>query len=456
VTCPEHSVTGVVAGECSCDAGYFHWYNTKALGGEMSYSEDFSGRTFRNHVYSTGKGTLSVVRATYLEMQCDGEDWGGASMYYPGTYPVDVSDPACSMPLVISYQVNGIQNTSQTSTYFQCVACSPGTYSDNTGVDSCTMCLPTTFQDQSGGTECKDCTPGSISGDGMDFCNPCPVDMYEKDNDCAPCPSGTYSTEPGAAECVSCPPNTWSDGTSIGCKQCPSWSLSAGQGSDCVCYKGLYMHKVGSSMACMQCPRGSFSGADSNFCSLCPAGTYGDRMAMGECTACPFNSSALPGSTVCLPCVSPQTPSEDGSVCEDCPQGMVCTPNGEVMMCPTGTYGAGTGVTSMAQCLDCPLNKVCTDAKTVESCPPNTHSSPRATSMQDCECDYGFDCTYTKSIRGKVVLPISPEEFDSVMQENFVHAIAEAAGISRVSVPVIGYECFYDTRACFQVFRRAG
>jgi hypothetical protein len=76
--------------------------------------------------------------------------------------------------------------------------------------------------------------------------------------------------------------------------------------------------------------------------------------------------------------------------------------------------------------------------------------------MQDCECDYGFDCTYTKSIRGKVVLPISPEEFDSVMQENFVHAIAEAAGISRVSVPVIGYECFYDTRACFQVFRRAG
>lgn len=427
--CPPHSGTGPDHVGCLCGPGYYHWYNTKALGGDMSYSEDFSGRTFRNHVYPTGKGTLAVIQATYLKMQCAGEDWGGASMFYPGTYPVDVSDPACSMPLVISYRVNGIQNTSETSTYFQCAACPPGTYSDYTGVDSCTMCLPTTYQDASGGTACKDCIPGTISGDGMDFCNPCPANTYEKENDCASCPSGKYSTEPGAAECVSCPPNTWSDATSIGCKQCPSWSLSAGQGSDCVCYEGLYMHRVGASISCMQCPTGSYSPSDSNVCSLCPTGKYGDRMAMGACTACPSDSSALRGSTVCTPCVTPQTPSADGSVCEDCPQGMVCTPSGEVLMCPPGTYGAGTGVTSIDQCLDCPPNKVCTDAKTVESCPPNTHSAPQATSMHDCECDYGFDCTYTKSVRGKVVLPISPEDFDSVMRDNFVQAIAEAAGI---------------------------
>jgi hypothetical protein len=49
--------------------------------------------------------------------------------------------------------------------------------------------------------------------------------------------------------------------------------------------------------------------------------------------------------------------------------------------------------------------------------------------MLSCECDYGFDCTYTKSVRGKVVLPVTPENFDENMRISFINAVAEAAGV---------------------------
>ena len=64
----------------------------------------------------------------------------------------------------------------------------------------------------------------------------------------------------------------------------------------------------------------------------------------------------------------------------------------------------------------------------MEQCPPNTHSVSGSSSILECVCDDGFDCSYTNSVKGKVVLPVAPEDFDSVMQANFVQAIAEAAG----------------------------
>jgi hypothetical protein len=57
--------------------------------------------------------------------------------------------------------------------------------------------------------------------------------------------------------------------------------------------------------------------------------------------------------------------------------------------------------------------------------------------MLSCECDYGFDCSYTKSIQGKVVLPIAPEDFDEIMRNNFILSIAESAGVSPDRVKII-------------------
>jgi hypothetical protein len=47
---------------------------------------------------------------------------------------------------------------------------------------------------------------------------------------------------------------------------------------------------------------------------------------------------------------------------------------------------------------------------------------------------------YTKSLRGKVVLPVEPESFDEDMQQSFVQAIADAAGVSPDRVRIISIE----------------
>lgn len=193
-------------------------------------------------------------------------------------------------------------------------------------------------------------------------------------------------------------------------------------------------------MVCAQCPPGTFSTSLSNVCIQCPSGTYGDSDAMGTCVSCPPGQAAAPGSIACAPCIPPQIPTDDGRMCQDCPKGMVCALDGKVMVCPTGTYSPFTGVTSLDQCMTCPPNQVCNDPTTAEECPPNTHSVAGATSMLQCECDLGFDCTYTKSLQGKVVLPIEPETFDAVMRESFIQAIADAAGVSPDRVRIISVE----------------
>jgi hypothetical protein len=85
----------------------------------------------------------------------------------------------------------------------------------------------------------------------------------------------------------------------------------------------------------------------------------------------------------------------------------------------------------VSQCLPCPPNKVCSDAITVEACPPHTHSVSGTISMLACECDFGFDCTYTKAMKGRVVLPVSSADFET-MRDHFIKAIAESAGKGQV------------------------
>ena len=196
----------------------------------------------------------------------------------------------------------------------------------------------------------------------------------------------------------------------------------------CTCFEGLYLLRSENSLACIQCPAGKYSSGKSNVCSPCPPATYNNRMSMAVCVPCPENYTAIGGATECITCTPPQIPKDDRSGCQDCPIGRVCLSGGDIISCPQGTYGPPEGgLTSVSQCLPCPPNKVCSDAITVEACPPNTHSVPGATSMLACECDFGFDCTYTKSVKGRVVLPVSSTDFET-MRDHFIKAIAESAG----------------------------
>lgn len=452
MSCPRNSLSvenATSASACMCSEGFFKAYNAKAHGGVVTYRSDELGRKYAVHTLTVWGQEFTVMKPVMLAMTCgNGGVWPSTFLEADTYYIKSEGMESCELPLSIQYTVDVEPDPSETTTYFQCNRCQTGTFSDMAGVDQCNMCWEGTYQNQIGATQCEPCPPGTVAGRGMAQCMPCPMHTYQVANECLPCAAGKFTSDVGSTSCVGCPPDTWSDEGAGGCKQCPPWSRSAGGTgpTGCVCYEGLFLEvstfegEGGSFMGCMQCPRGSFSGKDSNLCTLCPAGTYGDRDAMAACMACPPGQVAMPGSTACAPCIIPQIPTSDGRMCQDCPKGMVCQEDGAVITCPLGTYGPFTGATSLDQCMTCPPNQVCSEPSVAESCPPNTHSKPGSTSMLQCECDFGFECMYTKSLRGKVVLPVEPESFDEDMQQSFVQAIADAAGVSPDRVRIISIE----------------
>lgn len=462
VSCPRNSVSmnASNAAGCLCPPGYFHSYNSKAYGGEMSFSVGNDGRTYRNHVYPNGIGELVVVKTVMMEMTCTGADGVSREVimrdqYYPNAYPVRMVDTAaCRLPFIITYEVDGMPDPAETQTYFECKRCSPGFFSDVQGVDACTMCLSGSYQNVSGATTCKSCDAGSYSGDGMDRCEKCPLQTFQSGNECQMCPAGKFTLTQGATSCVGCPPHTWSEpdifGTLQGCRQCPPWSTSSGGTgvSGCKCFEGLYLYSnqelllATGELACLPCAAGTYSPANSNVCRPCPPGTFSATGAAAVCTPCARNASSLGGATACTPCPFPTVATQDGSGCQPCPAGFICKPTGEIVTCPAGKYGPTAGLTSLSQCQQCPINKVCADGKTMESCPPNTYSLAGSTKLTDCKCRDGFDCTYTKSVKGLVVLPVAPENFDATMRQNFINAIAAAAGVSPSRVKIVSISLY--------------
>jgi hypothetical protein len=446
VTCPRHSMRLNVSGDgvtdanqaCKCLEGYFHSYNSKAYGGAMTYATDEGGRTYRVHTYADGKGLFIVMKAVMMEVTCTAADGVGREVilrdwYEPDRYRIDVQDTACILPFRISYEVDGPPDAGETETFFQCRQCKPGFYSDVQGVDQCNWCLPGTYQNSTGTTACRQCQPGNISSAGMASCYPCPEDTYQVSNECRTCPAGKYSYG-GATACLSCPENTWKDPDmprGPGCQLCPPWSTSAGGSgaAGCRCAEGLYMYASPWQVVCAQCPRGKYSSGSSNECAPCPVGTYSDTMATSSCTSCATREAAPGGATACTQCVSPYVPNGNRSACQLCPGGYVCLPSGMILLCPKGSYGGAKGLTSMEQCVPCPIGYACPDPDTVEPCPPNTYSLPGASNLKECMCRDGFDCTYTKSVKGKLVLPISVSEFTAAMQQELIKAIAESAGM---------------------------
>jgi hypothetical protein len=431
IMCPRNTVTKNVTmlTDCSCSPGYYTAYNTKITGGDEDYFTDATGQIYKQHKFVGGVGEISVIIPVTLSLSCNGELLHEPFMWFPGRYPVDVTSTDCPPPFAISYPVDVVYDNSETSSYFQCSACPSGMYSDAEAMLECIGCKAGTYQDTAGQSSCKDCKPGSISGDSALVCDICPTGSTQNGNKCKPCAAGFYAGN--SVECLKCNPNTWSEEGATVCKACPPWSESMGGTSlqGCICWEGLYMDTSYGLPSCMQCMAGRYSPRGSNDCIFCPNGTFSATIAQSSCLPCPDRSIATLGATACIGCAVGESPSSDGMSCQSCPPGMVCAQGQPIVACPPGTYSSVTGFTSVDQCLSCPPNRICTDPKSIEPCPPNTHSVPGSTSMLQCECDYGFDCTYTKTVKGKVVLPYSIDEFDQI-KEDFLKAVADAAGES--------------------------
>lgn len=114
-----------------------------------------------------------------------------------------------------------------------------------------------------------------------------------------------------------------------------------------------------------------------------------------------------------------------------CPGGFYCPQyNTGPVQCPLGTYYPYTGRPTV--CTNpCPLNYYCINANTYEKCPNNTVSPLRSSSKLNCSCITGYSCTYTKQVNLHVVLHVPPSFWlsDPSIQQHFVQAVAEAAGV---------------------------
>jgi hypothetical protein len=416
-----------------CDVGRFHSYNAKAIGGTESYSEDEMGALYKNHVYLDGTGTLIVLKPVVLTMTCNGESTGEA-LYGTGMYPIAKNaDTSCTMPFVISYAVDERFNASETTAYFRCKACPPGFFSDLIGVDMCSACPAGMYQDAPASVECLSCTSGTTSfTDGAARCDPCPSGQYQVDgyNLCEACPAGSFSSATGVTGCVQCNENMWSDAGASSCNACPYWSTGGGAGvMGCKCQDGTYMDlSVAENPFCRLCGPGMFAPSQSNVCLPCNSGTSNDKTAQVACTPCALNASAGPRALACTPCAVGETRTQDSEACMICPQGWICLPDGRTTKCQPGQYGSTEGLHSLDQCSTCPENMVCLDGSNAEACPLYTRSAAGSTSMLNCRCDSGFECSYIKSTRVKVLLPYTVQQFDA-MRLDFIRAVAEAAGV---------------------------
>lgn len=256
---------------------------------------------------------------------------------------------------------------------------------------------------------------------------------------CSACQLGGYA-QTGFTACATCGANTYSGQQAGGCTGCPDNSQSSGGTglAGCLCQPGYYnvfsvsqfcgacsagyYTGYASTPQCAPCGYGRYSSASaSSACQTCAAGSFQPMQAGTACTGCSAGSfSLLPGSQYCSVCAAPNY----------CPDGSTVT------ACPLGTYSNLTGLSSAAECPVCPANYFCLAPDDLEACPAYTHSAAGTTTKLDCLCNPGFVCTYHKSVRVKVTLPVTQAQYQLV-QNQLIAAVASAAGVPTSQVSVI-------------------
>ena len=187
------------------------------------------------------------------------------------------------------------------------------------------------------------------------------------------------------------------------------------------CGQGTYISKVGEG-SCVSCPRGYY-GNGSQTCTPCPTGTYTNRTGSSSCDPCPvgYYTNNL-NSTSCLACKSCTDPNT--AVVYQCPLGSMN--DSSKCSCISGFYGVSTN--PFISCTQCPTHTTSTFGNTE--------------TVLTCRCLQGFYCSYTKRIN--VVLKIMnltvPIDKDNIYLNDFIYAIAAAAGVPFTNVNVIAIE----------------
>ena len=230
------------------------------------------------------------------------------------------------------------------------VACLPGTYSNQTGVQtSCEACPAGMYCSSSALTQ-----PSGICSEGY-YCPLsstssteviCPQGSYclNSSSQPIPCPIGTFSNAAGLSnlsQCLPCTSGMYCNTTGLVAPSglcspgyfCPQGSPTA-MATEYICPVGLH------------CPIGSREPLQ------CEPGSYTDLTGAAMCSVCPAGSFCIP------------VDQQNATLRQrPCPTGFYC-PAGtgsNWLPCPQGTYSNATGLSSATQCLDCPGGEYCSD-----------------------------------------------------------------------------------------------
>jgi hypothetical protein len=87
------------------------------------------------------------------------------------------------------------------------------------------------------------------------------------------------------------------------------------------------------------------------------------------------------------------------------------------------------------------MGSFCTSPTTVQQCPAHTTADQGSTSLLNCHCTAGFQCSYTKQITATVTLNTTYSSFTGDVggiQTAFKAQVAAAAGVSPSQVIIKG------------------
>lgn len=222
----------------------------------------------------------------------------------------------------------------QTTGFFQCSICGPGSFSPAPNSPSCTLCLAGSSSPSSGVSYCPQCLPGSFqNASGQTFCYNCSAGFYSSatgatsSSTCLSCPSGTFQPQNGSSACLPCLAGSWSAATAVTCTPCPAGTYSTVQGaknsSICwPCLSGTFSSAPGSAL-CPQCPKGQWQNTTGmSFCYNCSAGTAGVISGAWDpaihCQPCPCGTVAPAGSASCSSCPAGSAALTGSGVCSAC------------------------------------------------------------------------------------------------------------------------------------------
>lgn len=294
-------------------------------------------------------------------------------------------------PSSVSFQSNGttalylsLPAVAINNPIYECQTCLQGHWCSGQHIFECPD-HSTATTGQPSQSNCH-CLPGYYGnqlyeGVGYSPCSICPVNYWcNGTNHVEVCPPGTKSVA-GQSVCSACEENEFCANGQVG--SCPVHSHSA-SGSysllDCICDDGYFgtapdcllglpgtasyngsVHNCtenaisppgATSLAQCYCDRGYF-GIQNQPCLECESGYW---CWTGIKNNCPINSGSLPRSSYTTNCsCNPGYYGPDGGPCAQCSTGSYKNVSGtsDCVNCPSGTFSATPGATSISQCGPC-------------------------------------------------------------------------------------------------------